>query len=271
MKRFYNSVMARGDAVIANSQWTANHILAEYDFKPKRLTVIPRGVDLQRFNPEIISVERITALRSRWGIREGDVVVLLPGRLTRWKGQTVLIQALGELRKADALGTIRAIIAGDSQGRGHYEAELQWLAESLELGDALAIVGHVADMPAAYLASDIVVSASTDPEAFGRVAAEAGAMGRPVIATDHGGSREIIVRDESGILVAPGDAIELAETLHQLAAAGAETRQQMGAAARAHVARNFTVERMCADTILLYRELLADAPDGARGHRERRS
>ncbi len=256
VKRFYNSVMARGDGVIANSEWTAQHIAAEYRFQPKQLRVIPRGVDLQRFDPERVSQERVAALRARWDVREGETVILLPGRLTRWKGQAVLIRALGRLKKKGALGNVKAILAGDPQGRSTYQRELEDLALARGLGRGLAIAGHVADMPAAYLAADIVISASTDPEAFGRVAAEAGAMGRPVIATDHGGSREIVLPDRSGVLVKPDDAEALAEALNGLLVAGPEIRARMGDAARAHVRSHFTVERMCADTIALYRELL---------------
>lgn len=258
LKRFYNSVMARGDAVIANSEWTAAHIAGEYRFAPKRLVVIPRGVDFGRFEPDRIRVEQIQAMRAQWGMHPDDTVVLLPGRLTRWKGQTVLIDALGRLKRDDALGKVRAVFAGDAQGRTSYEAELTRLIAENGLEGVVAIVGHVSDMPTALLAADIVVSASTDPEAFGRVAAEAGAMGRPVIATDHGGAREIVLPGRSGLLVPPDDAAELATALAALAAAGANARAAMGERARAHVARHFTVERMCADTLALYRELLAE-------------
>jgi glycosyltransferase involved in cell wall biosynthesis len=256
VKRFYNSVMARGDAVIANSEWTARHIASEYRFRPKHLQIIPRGVDLARFAPERIPHEHIEALRADWGVRDGERIILLPGRLTRWKGQAVFIRALGKMKRAGQLENIKAILAGDAQGRAEYQSELEELIFSRGLNTQLTIAGHVADMPAAYLAADIVVSASTDPEAFGRVAAEAGAMGRPVIATDHGGSREIILPNRSGVLVEPDDPEALAAALTQLLAASPERLAQMGAEARAHVSSHFTVERMCADTIALYRELL---------------
>ncbi len=255
IKRFYNSVMARGDVVIANSEWTAAHIAAEYRFKPKRLAVIPRGVDFTRFDPSKVSRDRIDALRGRWGVTSEETVILLPGRLTRWKGQAVLIDALARLKCAGSLKRVRAVLAGDPQGRSGYEAELRMKIAASELEGTVLIAGHVDDMPAAYLASDIVVSASTDPEAFGRVAAEAGAMARPVIATDHGGAREIIMSGRSGLLVAPGDAAALAEACHALLSGGAK-RAAMGEAARAYVAEHYTVERMCADTLALYRDLL---------------
>ena len=255
-KRFYNSVMARGDAVIANSEWTAAHIAAEYRFKPKHLAVIPRGVDFARFDPAGIPAERVENLRRQWQAKPGETIVLLPGRLTRWKGQAILIDALARLKRRNALGAVRTVFAGDAQGRNNYETELRLMAASNGLGDSVVVAGHVSDMPAAYLAADIVISASTDPEAFGRVAAEAGAMERPVIATNHGGAREVIVAGTSGLLTPPGDSAALADALSTMFAAGAERREAMGKAARAHIADRYTVERMCADTLALYRTLL---------------
>ncbi len=251
LKRFYNSVMARGDAVIANSAWTAAHIASQ--FPARRIVTIPRGVDLKYFDPASVAPDRAEGLRRLWGADPATILVLLPGRLTRWKGQEVLIEALALLREQ----RIRAVFAGDAQGRTGYERELRHAIAARGLNDRVTIAGHVADMPAAYLAADIVVSASTQEEAFGRVAAEAAAMGRAVIATDHGGSRETVVRGETGLLVPPGDAQALAAALRRLIDAGAAGRAAMGAKGRDVVAQNFTVERMCAATIALYRELLS--------------
>lgn len=256
LKRLYNSVMARGDAVIANSQWTADHIAREYGFTPRRLVVIPRGVDFARFDPAQVTPARVAAMRARFRAGQGDIVVLLPGRLTRWKGQAVLIEAVARLKRAGLGHAMRVVLAGDAQGRSDYESELEARSAEAGLGETVTIAGHVLDMPAAYRAADIVVSASTDPEAFGRIAAEAGAMERPVIASDHGGSREIVLHARTGLLVPPGDPAALAAALETMIAMGPEGRQALGRAARAHIARNFTVERMCADTLALYRELL---------------
>ncbi len=248
LKRFYNSAMVRGRAVIANSQWTADHIAREYAIAPQEITVIPRGVDLRVFDPAKVSRERIAALRTQWGVKDDEVVILLPGRLTRWKGQHVLIAALKLAKRSG----FRAILAGDAQGRDAYEAELRRAAH----GSNVVIAGHVGDMAAAYLAADIVISASTDAEAFGRVAAEAGAMGRAVIATDHGGARETIVAERTGLLVPPGDAGALARAIERLADMGVEGRAAMGGEARRHIRTHFTRETMCADTLALYRRLL---------------
>ncbi|MGD0191604.1 MAG: glycosyltransferase family 4 protein [Rhizomicrobium sp.] len=256
-KRFYNSVMARGDAVIANSRWTAGHIAAQYAFAPKMLVTIPRGVDTARFDPAGVAPDRVAVLRAAWNAGPDDIVILLPGRLTRWKGQEVLIEAIRLLAATRDLSGVRAVLAGDAQGRTAYASELKAKIAAAGLDGRILIAGHVADMAAAYLAADIVVSASTQEEAFGRVAAEASAMGRAVVATDHGGARETIVPDISGLLVAPGSAAVLARALDGLMAAGRETRTAMGAKGRQHICETFTVERMCEDTLALYRKLLA--------------
>ncbi|MGN6149115.1 MAG: glycosyltransferase family 4 protein [Rhizomicrobium sp.] len=257
LKRFYNSVMVRADAVIANSQWTADHILREYKKKPKRLVVIPRGVDLAMFDPASIPPDNVTALREKWGVAENDFVALLPGRLTRWKGQGVLIDAMARLKEKGLLGNARAIFAGDAQGRDEYETELRTKITETGLSEHAFIVGHVNDMATAYAASDVVVSASTDPEAFGRVAAEASAMAKPVIASDHGGARETVLTNVSGFLVPPGDAAALATALEKVIATPPHGRVNMGMAGRAHIIRNYSRERMCSETIALYRSLIS--------------
>ncbi len=258
VKRLYNSVMLRGQAVIANSEWTARHIRETYKLQPKRLAVIPRGVDFDRFDPGGVTPDRIARLRAAWlASRPGERVVLLAGRLTRWKGQLVFLEALAKLHRAGRLKRVRGVIAGDSQGRESYVAELITAMADKGLTETVVIPGHVADMPAAYLAADIVVSASTDPEAFGRVAAEAAAMGRPVIATDHGGARETVIAGETGLLVPPGDAGALADAISDLLDRSENELDIMGRKGRAHIATRYTLDRMCADTLDLYRELIA--------------
>jgi len=255
LKRWYNSVMARGDVVIANSQWTAEHVTRTY--APKRLVTIPRGIDLDYFDPESVARERVAALRARWHIREGERVVLLPGRLSRWKGQLVLLAALDRLQKSNRLPHgVRVIIAGDAQRRDTYREELKDTVVRYELHGVASIEDHIEDMAAAYCAADIVVSASTDPEAFGRVPPEAAAMGKPVIATDHGGARETVLDGESGLLVIPGNVTMLSDALAQLLAKARVELSMMGAKGRAHIIENFSLERMCADTLAVYRELL---------------
>ena len=257
LKRRYNSVMARGDAVIANSAWTAQHIIATYPFQAKNLTIIPRGLDLGYFDPARVGPERVATMRDSWRAKDSERVILLPGRLTRWKGQLVFVRALARMRRDGRLPPgVRAVIAGAVQGRDRYLHEIiDAIAES-GLEDIAAVSEHVTDMAAAYLAADIVVSASTDPEAFGRIPAEAAAMGRPVIATDHGGARETVRPGETGLLITPGSATALSKALTDLLARSPEELAAMGAKGRAHIAASFTVERMCADTLDLYRVLI---------------
>ena len=258
LKRLYNSIMVRSDAIIANSQWTADHIAREHGIARERITTIPRGIDLELFDPAGVSPDRVESLRGQWRVAPNQTVILLPGRLSRWKGQLVFIEALAQLRRGGLLENTRAVIMGDPQGRDAYVTELQAAIDGHAISEQVRIAPHIVDVPAAYLASDIVVSASTDPEAFGRVAAEAGAMGRPVIATDHGGARETVLPNRSGLLIRPGDIAALANALQSLLTATADKRRQMGEEGRAHVRANFSLERMCADTIALYRHLLSE-------------
>lgn len=258
-KRFYNSAMARGDLVIANSAFTAETIRAVSD-PGNRLIVIPRGADTAEFDPQQVSAARREAMLEKWAISPGDgPVLLLPARLTDWKGHDVAIAALGLLAAASPTGArsdLRLIFAGDAQGREGYAASLLRGVMDLGLSRVIRLVGHCDDMPAAYAAADIVLSPSTRPEAFGRVAAEAGAMGRVVIAADHGGARETVVDGETGFLVAPGSAAALAAAIDRAIALRPEGRAAMGARARARIAANFSIAAMTAATISAYRSLL---------------
>jgi glycosyltransferase involved in cell wall biosynthesis len=257
LKRGYNSVMARGDAVIANSEWTARHILATYRFQPKYLTIIPRGMDLGYFDPARVSPERVATMRDWWLAKDRERVILLPGRMTRWKGQLVFVRALARMKREGRLPEdVRAVIAGALQGRSGYVNEIIATIEESGLRDMVVVSDHLTDMAAAYLAADIVVSASTDPEAFGRIPPEAAAMGRPVIATDHGGARETVRSGQTGLLVKPGSATALAEALSDLLARSPAELAAMGRMGRAHIEANFTVERMCADTLEVYAKLM---------------
>ncbi|WP_337877131.1 glycosyltransferase family 4 protein [Elioraea sp.] len=252
LKRRYNAVMASGERVIAISRFIAEHVTARHGTDPARLRIIPRGVDPGRFDPTAVSGERIVRLARAWRLPDDAPVVLLPGRLTRWKGQEVLIEALARMARTDAV----AVLAGDDQGRRGYRAGLEALAERLGLGPRVRIVGDCADMPAALMLADVAVSASIEPEAFGRVVVEAQAMGRPVVATAHGGAAETVSPGETGWLVPPGDAAALAAALDHALALDAAARAALGERARAAVLARYTTERMCAATLEVYRELL---------------
>jgi glycosyltransferase involved in cell wall biosynthesis len=195
-------------------------------------------------------------LADEWRLPDGVPVIMLPGRLTRWKGQAVLIEAVAKLARKD----VCVVIVGSDQGRVAYREELEHLAERRGIGGLVRLLPDCRDMPAAYMLADVVVSASTDPEAFGRVAAEAQAMGRPVIATDHGASRETVIPGETGVLVPPGDAGKLAEAIEGTLSLDATRRAEVAAAAIAHIRANFSKDEMCRATLALYAELAAEAP-----------
>ncbi len=251
-KRRYNAVMAQGEIVIAISDFIAGLIATRHGTDPARIRVIPRGVDTAIFNPDAVTPERVIRLARAWRLPDGQPTVVLPGRLTRWKGQTVLIEALARMDRQDAV----AVFVGSDQGRHRYAAELSALAHRLGVAERVRIVGDCEDMPAAMMLSDVVVNASTDPEAFGRVVIEAQAMARPVIASDHGGAAETVEPDVTGWRVPPGDAGVLAQALdHALALTDAQ-RETLGAQARAAVLSRYTVQAMQAATLAVYAELL---------------
>jgi glycosyltransferase involved in cell wall biosynthesis len=261
LKRLYNSVMARGDAVIANSRYTAGLIAARYGTPAGRVVVIHRGVDTAAFDPAKVAPERVRALRQGWGISPQQRVILQAARLTRWKGQGVLIDAAAQLMAQGRLQDGAVVLAGDAQGRKSYVEELRGRIVRQGLGAHVHIVGHVADMAAAYLAAHVTVVASTEPEAFGRTAIEAAALGCPVVATDIGAPPETVLSEKAtqgptGWLVPPGDAEALAERLAEALALAPAARAEMGERARQHALTNFSVTSMQGSTLGVYDRLL---------------
>ncbi len=257
LKRWYNAVMTRSDLVIANSDFTRAHILAEHGTDPARVVSIPRGVDLARFDPAAVSSERVAAVRASWGLAPDDrrTVFLLAGRLTRWKGQGLLIEAAARSAAAGQGGFV-LVLAGDDQGRSDYRAELERQAVAAGLADQVRLPGHCSDMPAAYLAADFACAPSLEPEAFGRTAVEPQAMGRPVLAAAHGGATETVADGETGRLIAPGDVNAWAKGLGWALALSPERRAAMGAAGRERTRRLYSLEAMTGATLDLYARLL---------------
>lgn len=252
LKKVYNSVMARGDVVIANSEWTADHVQTVHGVQGARLVTIPRGVDFDDFDAGHVTPERIDAIRKAWQLEAANpTLLLLPGRLTSWKGQLVAIEAFSKLDESLRAGAI-LILAGDAQGRDKYRDELEQAIAGFGLEHAVRIVGHTEDMAAAYAASDIVLAPSTRPEAFGRVAAEASAMAKPVIVADHGGQREIIVDRKTGLRVEPGNPSSLATALGALLALQPPERQALGEAGRLYVKDRFSKRGLQAATLSVY-------------------
>jgi glycosyltransferase involved in cell wall biosynthesis len=253
LKRRYNAVMTKGDAVIAISNFIADHIRRHYRVRDDRIAVIHRGIDLEIFNPRAVPVVRVQALAQQWRLPDGWPVVMLPGRLTRWKGQTVFLDALALLKEREFMG----VIVGSEQSRQSYRTELEALIARLGLEMRVRLVDETRDMPAALMLADVVVSASTDPEAFGRIVVEAAAMGRPVIASDHGAARETVLPDRSGWLVPPGNAPVLAEAIEKALALAPAERRSMAYVAEAHAKRHFSKTMMCDKTLDLYRRVAA--------------
>lgn len=252
-KRLYNSVMARGERVIAISQFIADHLAARHGTDRARIRVIPRGVDPALFDPEGIDPARMAALRMAWNLPEGGApVVMLPGRLTRWKGGMVLVEAMARLD----LPATGVIVGGAEPKREGYRAALEALIAARGLGDRVRLAGHCADMPAALLLADVVVHASTDPEAFGRTVIEAQAMRRPVIASDLGAPTETVAEAITGWRVPPGDPDALAQAIHWVLTMPEDERTAVGVRARAAVLARYATRAMQDATIAVYRELL---------------
>lgn len=260
LKRWYNGVMTRGEVVIANSEFTRDHVIAQHGVAPDKVIAIPRGIDIGRFDPAQVAPDRVKALAESWGVDPADprVKILLAGRLTRWKGQTLAIQAAAAL-KAAGIDNFLLMLAGDAQGRLAYLAELDSLIRDNGLEHHVRIVGHCNDMPAAYALSDLTIAPSLDPEAFGRTAVEPQAMGVPVIAADHGATRETVADGETGWLAKPGDVPAWTQALRQAIAIGADGRRRMGEAAQARARALYSVQAMTGATLQVYADVAGRA------------
>lgn len=260
LKNLYNSVMARSDIVIANSGFTANLVRARYGTPEARLRVIHRGVDCDHFNPAAVSEDRVAELRAQWGVPSSARIVLVPARLTAWKGQRVVIEAAGLLKAQGLHDDTCFVMAGDAQGRDDYLTSLRARAVELGVKDRVLFVGHVAEMAAAYRTASLTVIASIEPEAFGRVAIETQAMSVPVIATDIGAPPETLLTEPAdritGWLVPAGDPARLADRLAAGLAMSPSNHAAMGRRARAHVLARFTLRAMKEQTLAVYDQLL---------------
>jgi glycosyltransferase involved in cell wall biosynthesis len=263
VKVLYNSVMARGDAVIANSHYTAGLIRRLHAAEAgDRVRVIHRGTDLAVFNPLAVGAARVEAVRRAWGGAPHERVILLAARLTAWKGHRVLIEATARMRD-QGIPDIAVVLAGDPQGRAAYERELDALIAARGLDGIVRRVGHCTDMPAAFRAASAVAVPSVEPEAFGRSAVEAQALGTPVVVSDLGAVPETVLAppdvttgQRTGWRVPPGDAAALATALTEALALGASARDALARRGRAHVEANFSLERMVGDTLGVYADLL---------------
>ncbi len=266
IKRLYNSSMLRADCVIANSRFTAAAIARTNQVDPDHLRVVPRGADLGVFDPLRVDEARINHIAAGWGLEEQNDAfkVLLPARLTAWKGHETAIDAVATLKSRlqgnsdTGQGTgLTLVFCGGAQGRRDFDETLRAMIDERGVRNMVHLVGDCADMPAAYGWADAVMAPSTRPEAFGRVVVEAGAMGKPVIASNHGGACETVINGETGILVRPGDPEALADAIERLWRMTPQERRVMGENGRARATSVYSSAAMCDATLRIYSNLLA--------------
>ena len=265
-KVLYNSVMARGDVVIANSHYTAELIRRQHPFAAGRIRVIPRGADLAAFHPSAVEPSRVLALRESWGVGPHERIILHAARLTGWKGQRVLIDA-ARIMAEQGLRDVAFLLAGDAQGRDGYVRELDQLIAERGVKGLVRRVGHVVDMPAALMAAAAVAVPSIEPEAFGRVAVEAQAIGAPAVVSNLGAVPETVLappdvppESRTGWRVPPGDAVALAEALTQALALRPSARDALALRARQHVEAHFSLAQMVEKTLDVYAALIENPP-----------
>lgn len=248
----YSEIMTKGEGVIAVSRSIEKHIKDNYN-RSKDVRLIFRGVEIDSFTPSKVSAERVDTLRAEWGVSQGKTVIMLPGRLTRLKGQEVFLRSLLSVKSREYI----ALLVGDTRDNPGYTAELKEVITSNGMEDYVKLVGHCSDMPAAFKIADIVLSTSSlEPEAFGRTTVEAMAMGRPVIVTGHGGSLETVLPGENGWIVQPSDLTGLANAIDEALATPPQRLREIGENNQRRVMENFTASAMCEQTFTFYQELL---------------
>lgn len=252
VKKIYNKVMVLGERVIAISEHIKRHILANYKVSEDKIRLVHRCVNTEKFSQDAVSSERMINMVKNYNIPDDKKVLLLGGRITRWKGQHLLIEALSKLKNQNYY----CIIAGDEQGRDDYVKELKGLIEKYGLENRVTISGKVLDMPALMMVSNVVLSTAIEPEAFGRIAIEGQAMGKIVVASNHGGSLDSIVDGKNGRLFYNNNAQSLAEAIDWALSLSDKEAEKISKAAVRNVKENFTKEIMCDKTIKVYEELV---------------
>ncbi len=249
----YSAIMAKGEGVIAISKSIKKHIFENYD-TADNVRLIFRGVDSDYFNPDNVDSSRLEKLKESWHLGEGKKILMLPGRLTRLKGQEVFLKSLLHVNNSDYI----AVLVGDTLDNPGYTAELNEFIEKNGLKEKAVLVGYCGDMPAAFMLADIVLStSSSEPEAFGRTTVEAMAMGKPVIATAHGGSLETVIHNENGWLVEPSNEKSLARAIEKALSMNENELEELGNNGKVRVKKKFTAQAMCDQTVAYYEDLLA--------------
>ena len=259
LKQFYNSIMLRSKLTIAGSNFIFDHINSNYNKylnRKKKLRVIFRGINIDYYNQKNISILKQEKLKRDWELIQDKFTILLPGRLTLWKGQEKFIEALNILIEDYNNSNFQAVILGSDQGRKVYKKRLISLVQRYRLGKKIKFIDHCKEMPLAYSLADAVVSASIEPAAFGRVSIEAQAMGKPIIASNLGGSKETVLKGKSGFLYKHDDPRQLAKTLNDVIGLDQDTLNSIGNEGRKNVTKKFDVETMCDSTLREYKKLL---------------
>ena len=260
IKEFYNSVMVRAHLVIAGSNFIFSHISENYgDFflnKKRKLLVIFRGINTNYFHAKKISTIKANKFCKVHNIDRNKFIILLPGRLTNWKGQKVFIEAIKLLAEREHVQSFEGIILGSEQGRNVYKKQLIGLVEQYRLNKIIKFIGHCEEMPVAYRIANLVISSSIEPESFGRVSVEAQAMEIPIIASDIGGSKETIVKDKTGFLFKSGDPNQLTDSIITAMQKDYNSLKSIGFEGRKNILKKFDVDKMCYTTFTEYKKLL---------------
>ena len=259
IKKFYNSVMVRSNLIIAGSNFIFSHIKNNYSRclnLKKKFLVIFRGINVDYFDPSTTLEDEENELLSNWGITRDKKIILMPGRLTRWKGQEIFIEALSLVNKQLGPQSFCAVVLGSDQGRNVYSKKIKRLAEQYRLIPQLKFIEHCQNMPLAYKVSSLVVSASIEPEAFGRVSIEAQSMEKPIIASDIGGSNETIIDNVSGFLFESSNPVSLSKKIIEVLNLNESRLKLIGIEGRKNIIKKFNVEKMCFSTYSEYKKLL---------------
>jgi glycosyltransferase involved in cell wall biosynthesis len=260
IKKFYNSVMVRSDLVIAGSNFIFSHINENYGnfflTKKRKLLVIFRGINTNYFNPQKILPIKLDKFSKQNNIDRNKFIILLPGRITYWKGQKIFIEAIKLLYEKSDTPSLEAIILGSDQGRNVYKKQLIGLVQQYRLSKVIKFIDHCSEMPVAYGIANIVCSCSSEPEAFGRVAVESQSMQVPIIASDIGGSKETIIKGKTGYLFKNKDPIDLANSIAAVMQKDYNSIKSIGFEGRKNVLKKFDVDKMCQTTFTEYKKLI---------------
>ena len=259
IKKFYNSIMVKSDVLIAGSNFIFSHISENYQKflnSKKKFLVIFRGINTEYFDSDAIKKKDIDKLKATWKIEDNKKIILLPGRLTAWKGQEMFIEAINFFKQSNPELDFVAVILGDDQGRTVFRKKLERLVEQFNLTQNIKFVDNCNVMPVAYYISDVIVSSSIEPEAFGRVSVEAQAMKKPIIASNIGGSKETVIDNKTGLLFESGNPKSLCDKLNEIIKLDTLTLDLMGREGRKNVINRFNIEKMCLNTYSEYKKLV---------------